>query len=69
MPYRQDAACTGRFRSMPATNSGMLIGLAGNGGPWISEPVPVPNSEAGTTTSGRLNVIKGWTHFDCTRFY
>jgi hypothetical protein len=29
--HRQDAACAGRFRSMPATNSGMLIGLARNG--------------------------------------
>src|SRR6266516_7269684 len=27
MPYRPDAARAGRFRSMPATNSGMLIGL------------------------------------------
>ena len=30
MPYRPNAARAGRFRSMPATNSGMLIGLAKN---------------------------------------
>ena len=38
MPYRQDAACAGRFRSMPVTNFGMLIGLARNGCPWICRP-------------------------------
>jgi hypothetical protein len=38
--HRQDAACAGRFRSMLATNSGMLIGLARNGCPWISRPRP-----------------------------
>src|SRR6266446_9404185 len=32
------AACAGRYRSMPATNSGMLIGLARNGCPWICRP-------------------------------
>src|SRR6267143_949636 len=32
------AACAGRFRSIPAINSGMLIGLARNGCPWIRRP-------------------------------
>jgi hypothetical protein len=35
---RQHAVCAGRYRSMPATKSGMLIGLARNGCPWISRP-------------------------------
>src|SRR5207245_2566866 len=33
-----DAARAGRLCSMPATNSGMLIGLARNGCPWICRP-------------------------------
>src|SRR6267378_3827812 len=32
------ATCAGRFRSIPAIKSGMLIGLARNGCPWIRRP-------------------------------
>src|SRR4029077_8228685 len=59
MPYRQDAACAGRFRSMPAANSEMLIGLARNGCPWICRPdlaSPFVTRAVRKTTGVRYNV-------------
>ena len=69
MPYRPDAARAGRFRSMPATNSGMLIGDE----KWMSLNLQARSSltfrhEAVTKTTGvRCNVGSDSIYLELSR--